>query len=136
MTLTIRTRLTLWYSVVLFVTLAATGVALVVLDARLGVNRVDRSLADTLVTVSNGLDHEFDEGLDVARAVADALSELEVPGTGVAILDPSGAVVGARASAVQMLSPAQLRQGPGAPLTLADGGVRARAAALRGATTR
>ena len=99
MALTIRTRLTLWYSLVLFVTLAATAVALVIVHSRLGLNRIDRGLADTLVTVSNGLDHELDEGLDLPHAVADALSELEVPGTGVAILDSAGTLRGARASA-------------------------------------
>ncbi|MEO7270370.1 MAG: ATP-binding protein [Vicinamibacterales bacterium] len=130
MATTIRARLTLWYSLVLFVTLAATAVALVALHARLGLNRIDRELADTLVTVSHGLDHELDEGLDLPHAVADALTELEVPGTGVAILDPAGAIVGARASAVALLLDAQIRQmaaGPG-PQTLNDGGVRARAA--------
>jgi len=129
MALTIRTRLTVWYTLVLFVTLAATAVALIVLHARLGLNRIDRGLADTLVTVRYGLDHEFDEGLDLAPAVADALSELEVPGTGVAILDPAGRVVGARASAVSMLQQQQIGEVAAAagPLTLNDGGVRARA---------
>jgi len=129
MALTIRTRLTLWYSLVLFVTLAATAVALVIVHSRLGLSRVDRGLADTLVTVSNGLDHELDEGLDLPHAVADALSELEVPGTGVAILDSAGTLRGARASLVPMLLDAQVHQvAAGAiPLTLNDGGVRARA---------
>ena len=45
MALTIRTRLTLWYSLVLFVTLAATAVALVIVHSRLGLSRVDRGLA-------------------------------------------------------------------------------------------
>ena len=54
------------------------------------------------------------------HAVTDALSELEVPGTGVAMLDSKGTILGARASAVPMLLDAQLRQiaAGGPPLTL------------------
>src|SRR4051794_22522949 len=128
--LTIRSRLTLWYSLVLFATLAATAIALVIVHSRLGLQRIDRGLADTLVTVSNGLQVELDEGLDVPHAVSDALSELEVPGTGVAMLDPAGTILGAGVSAVPMLLDAQLRQVAGGttPLTLDDGAVRARAA--------
>jgi len=136
--LTIRSRLTLWYSLVLFATLAATAIALVIVHSRLGLNRIDRGLADTLVTVSNGLDIELTEGLDVPHAVTDALSELEVPGTGVAMLDPKGTILGARASAVPMLLDAQLRQiaAGGPPLTLDHGAVRARAAQhVRGGQT-
>jgi len=127
--LTIRSRLTLWYSLVLFATLAATAVALVMVHSRLGLNRIDRGLADTLVTVSNGFQVELDEGLDVPHAVTDALSELEVPGTGVAMLDPAGTILGARATAVPMLLDPQLRQVAGGtiPLTLDNGAVRARA---------
>jgi two-component system, OmpR family, sensor kinase len=125
--LTIRARLTVWHSLVTCATLAATAVALVVVHSRLGLNRIDRGLGDILVTVTTGLNHEFDEGADTTQAVGDALAELEIPGTGIAILDGAGRLVGARASAVAMLPEAAMRQVAGQPLsfTLSQGAVRA-----------
>ena len=78
MALTIRSRLTLWYSLVLFATLAATAIALVIVHSRLGLARIDRGLADTLITVSNGLDDSIygpatSEGWDF-HSVEDSLT--------------------------------------------------------------
>ena len=92
MTLTIRARLTIWYSLVTLLTLVAAALVLSAVHRRLGLNRIDRGLDDNLVTVRIGIDHELDEGLDLRHAVGDALSELELPGTGVAILDAQGAL--------------------------------------------
>ena len=98
MALTIRTRLTLWYSLVMLATLVAGGTVLSVVHMRLGLNRIDRGLEGNLVTATIGIDHELDEGLDLRQGTTDALSELELPGSGVAILDSQGAVLGTRAS--------------------------------------
>ena len=115
MTLTIRARLTIWYSLVMLLTLVAAALVLSAVHRRLGLNRIDGGLGDNLVTVRIGIDHELDEGLDLPHAVGDALSELELPGTGVAILDARGALVGARASGVVTLpeshAPAGERRG-------------------------
>ena len=109
MTLTIRARLTIWYSLVTLLTLVAAALVLSAVHRRLGLNRIDRGLDDNLVTVRIGIDHELDEGLDLRHAVSDALSELELPGTGVAILDAQGALVGARSSGVVTLPESTLR---------------------------
>lgn len=109
MTLTIRARLTIWYSLVTLLTLVAAALVLSAVHRRLGLNRIDRGLDDNLVTVRIGIDHELDEGLDLRHAVSDALSELELPGTGVAILDAQGALVAARGSGVVTLPESTLR---------------------------
>ena len=109
MTLTIRARLTIWYSLVTLLTLVAAALVLSAVHRRLGLNRIDRGLDDNLVTVRIGIDHELDEGLDLRHAVSDALSELELPGTGVAILDAQGALVAASGSGVVTLPESTLR---------------------------
>jgi len=108
-TLTIRARLTIWYSLVTLLTLVAAALVLSAVHRRLGLNRIDRGLDDNLVTVRIGIDHELDEGLDLRHAVSDALSELELPGTGVAILDAQGALVAASGSGVVTLPESTLR---------------------------
>jgi two-component system OmpR family sensor kinase len=138
--LTIRARLTLWYTLVLLATLVATAVVLTAVHGRLGLGRIDRGLEGNLVTATIGIDHELNEGLDVAQGVADALAELELPGTGVAILDEAGRLLGTRASGVATLSETALRgvgeQAISFPLD--SGVVRARASShmRRGHTVR
>ena len=129
MTLTIRARLTIWYSLVTLLTLVAAALVLSAVHRRLGLNRIDRGLDDNLVTVRIGIDHELDEGLDLRHAVSDALSELELPGTGVAILDAQGALVGARSSGVVTLPESTVRLASAAAHSVpVDGGaVRIRA---------
>jgi heavy metal sensor kinase len=128
-TLTIRARLTIWYSLVTLLTLVAAALVLSAVHRRLGLNRIDLGLEDNLVTVRIGIDHELDEGLDLRHAVSDALSELELPGTGVAILDARGALVGARSSGVVTLPESTLRLASAAAQSVpVDGGaVRIRA---------
>ena len=60
MTLTIRARLTIWYSLVTLLTLVAAALVLSAVHRRLGLNRIDLSLDDNLVTVRIGIDHELD----------------------------------------------------------------------------
>ena len=129
MTLTIRARLTIWYSLVTLLTLVAAALVLSAVHRRLGLNRIDLGLDDNLVTVRIGIDHELDEGLDLRHAVSDALSELELPGTGVAILDAQGALVGARSSGVVTLPESTVRLASAAAQSVpVDGGaVRIRA---------
>src|SRR4051794_22329123 len=106
--LTIRTRLTLWYSLVMLATFVAAALVLSVVHMRLGLRRIDAELAGTLVTARTGIEHELDEGLDLHQAADDALSELELPGSGVAVLDAHRTVLGARASGLAVLPPTTL----------------------------
>ena len=130
MTLAIRTRLTLWYSLVMLATLAASGTVLSVVHMRVGLNRVDRGLDGNLVTARIGIDHELDEGLDMRQGTADSLSELELPGSGVAFLDAQGVVLGTRASGVATPAAATRRQAGETPVSIVVDGqaVRIRAA--------
>ena len=118
MTLAIRTRLTLWYSLVMLATLIATAVVLSVVHMRLGLNRLDRGLEGNLVTARIGVDHELAEGLDLRQGTTDALSELELPGTGVAIVDAEGGVLGASASGVPTPPAVRLRNAGAQPVSM------------------
>ena len=126
MALSIRARLALWYSLVMLATLVAAALVLSALHMRLGLNRLDRGLEGNLVTATIGVDHELDEGLDLRQAVADALSELELPGSGVAILDPHGAVLGTRASGVPTPAEPTLREAHAQPISVNVEGQAAR----------
>jgi heavy metal sensor kinase len=126
---TIRARLTIWYSLVMLLTLVAAALVLSAVHRRLGLNRIDRGLEGNLVTARIGLDHELDEGLTLPQGVEDALSELELPGSGVAILDRNGRLLRARASGVATLPESALGLASLESLSIpADGGaVRIRA---------
>ena len=126
MALSIRARLALWYSLVMLATLVAAALVLSALHMRLGLNRLDRGLEGNLVTATIGVDHELDEGLDLRQAVTDALSELELPGSGVAILDPRSAVLGTRASGVPTPAEATLREVYAQPISVNVEGQAAR----------
>ena len=130
--LSLRARLTLWYSVVLLAVLLAAGGAVVWLHATLGLARIDRELQGEAATVNGLLRGEFDETdpdpgpdeQDVAGRVAEALQDLELPGTGVAILARDGRVLAVRASGVRALAPHELAgvgTSPGSGVTARDG---------------
>lgn len=126
MALSIRARLALWYSLVMLATLVAAALVLSALHMRLGLNRLDGGLEGNLVTATSGVDHELDEGLDLRQAVTDALSELELPGSGVAILDSQGAVLGTRASGVPTPAETTLREVDAQPISVNVEGQAAR----------
>ena len=132
MRFTIRARLTLWYSLVMLGTLFAAGAVLSAVHMRLGLSRIDRGLAGNLVTATIGINHELDEGQTLREGAADTLSELELPGSGLAILDAQGALLGTRASGVPVPALPVLRQASDRPVNVAvDGGaMRMRSTAL------
>jgi signal transduction histidine kinase len=117
MDLSLRARLTLWYSVVLLAVLLAAGGAVVWLHSTLGLARVDAELQREAATVNGLLRGEFDDTdpdpghpdeQDVASRVAEALQDLELPGAGVAIFARDGPALAVRASGVRALSPGEL----------------------------
>lgn len=91
--LSIRARLTLWYSFVLFAALAVAGVVVISLQSRLGLQRIDAELVDAASTVKGVLRNEIDERLALPEAADDMLNELKLPGIGVAVLTTDGAVL-------------------------------------------
>jgi two-component system, OmpR family, sensor kinase len=96
--LSIRARLTLWYSVVVLMVLLASGAAVSWLQTELGLRRVDGSLAAAADTVVGVVRNELDEGLTFEQSVRDMLGELDLSGVGFAVLNASRQVVGAKAS--------------------------------------
>jgi two-component system OmpR family sensor kinase len=97
MTLSIRARLTLWYSIVLCGVLVASGYALLVAQARIGLRRLDTELARISRTVGSVMSNELDEQQQAADALVAAAEDtrdgIAVPGWTVAIASESGHVL-------------------------------------------
>jgi two-component system OmpR family sensor kinase len=92
-TLSIRARLTLWYSVVLCAALIASGYALVIAQARLSLRHLDAELSRISRAVGSVMDNELDERHDPAAAAADTHDGIKVPGWTVAIASDAGQVL-------------------------------------------
>jgi two-component system OmpR family sensor kinase len=92
-TLTLRARLTWWYGLVLVVVLGVSGVAVVWMNGRLGVNRVDGQLADVEATVLKILTNELREQVLPPAAAAEASETVSDRNVAVAISDAHGATL-------------------------------------------
>ncbi len=90
MTLSIRAWLTLWYSTVLSLVLAASAAAFYLVHSRSRVGDLDEELGRADALVSRILVTELDEGMDLAEAALRALEDIEMPGMSVAIFDAGG----------------------------------------------
>ena len=79
---------------------------------RLGLKRIDDELQGDITAVAGVVGNELDEGLDLRRAALDALNELELPGSGVAVRQPGAR--GARDAGLRRadVSPEMLLQAP------------------------
>lgn len=93
MILSIRARLTLWYTAALSLVLAVSGAALYLHQSRAQVARVDEELARGGNLLARAVAREIEEGLDLPEAARDALEDIEIPGRSLAVFDASGAVV-------------------------------------------
>jgi signal transduction histidine kinase len=121
--LTIRTRLTVWYSAVLFAVLVIAGIAVVSLHRQLGLQRVDRDLESALQTVAGVLHNEIGERLTLPQAAADMLEELQLPGVGVAVLSTAGQILASTNERPPQLSDDAIRgAGPSPSFVDAAGG--------------
>jgi signal transduction histidine kinase len=88
--LSLRLRLTVWYSLALLVTMSLGGAVVLREQARVGIRRVDRELDAFAGTLRGVLADELTEHDDVAVAAEDARSTVTIPGRAVAILDATG----------------------------------------------
>ena len=122
--MTIQGRLSFWYSLVVLVVLAVVGAAVLGLQARLGLARVDAELAEASASVAATLATELREGQGLADAARDLVSELELSGAGFALVSAEGVVLGA--SAIDGLRP-----GDNAILVAADAATSAGARSTR-----
>jgi heavy metal sensor kinase len=113
-TLSLRSRLTVWYMVALLIVLALGGGIVLWQQGRIGLARVDRQLRDLDTTVANLMQDELHEDPVLARAAREVESTISAPGRAVAILDLTGHAVAASWNGLNLPE----------PLPTADQGVR------------
>src|SRR5712691_5318875 len=90
-TLSLRARLTLWYTLALHVMLLLFGVNVLVEQKRLGIRRTDRELDSVHVTLANVLREELGELDSPTLAATEARNAIGSLGDAIAILDRSDA---------------------------------------------
>src|SRR5437667_11947374 len=95
MTLPLRVRLTLFYTVVLVVVLCAVGVDVWWVEWRLGLRRLDRELEGLSSTVTNVMREELAEGVSVEAAAQEASRTVSIPDRATAMLGNSGRPISA-----------------------------------------
>jgi len=91
----LRVRLTAWYTVALVVVLGLGAADVLWVQGRLGLRRVDRELDAVAVTIANVIRAELAENASVREAAEEALHTVEVPGRAIAILDDRGQALAA-----------------------------------------
>jgi signal transduction histidine kinase len=94
-TVSLRLRLTLWYTFALLVVLFLFGADVLWEQGRLGLRRVDRELEALTATLANVLSDELRETSDAAAAADAARRTVDAPRRAIAILDAHGGVLAA-----------------------------------------
>ena len=109
MALSIRARLTLWYTVVLTVVLLVLGAGLYVADSRSRLAQLDAELARGCMTVAKLLSNELDEEGDLVTAVREAEHDFQGAGRVFAVYDATGSpLTNPSAAAFSALTMAEL----------------------------
>jgi signal transduction histidine kinase len=103
--LSLRARLTAWYTVALLIVLALGGAVVLWQQGRIGLARIDRQLLDLVATTANSLHEELSEDPALAAAAREVEETLGVPGRAVAILDRGGRPVAAEWNGLNLPSP-------------------------------
>ena len=93
MALSIRARLTLWYSSVVVMILVIGAVAGSLAQSRLALQRLDDELARAMATLEGVMRTEFGEGLTLEGAAAEASAEVIVPDRTLAVTRPDGSLL-------------------------------------------
>jgi two-component system OmpR family sensor kinase len=88
--LSLRGRLTLWYTVALVVVLVLFGIDVLVVEARLGIRRADAELDHVHTTLATVLAEELGELDSPALAAMEAKNAIASLGNAIAILDENG----------------------------------------------
>ncbi|HEY2152115.1 MAG TPA: ATP-binding protein [Vicinamibacterales bacterium] len=94
--LSLRARLTLWYTLALLVALALVGADVLWQQRRIGLRRVDRDLDALAGTLTNVMRDELTENPTPRTAAEEARNTVTAPGRAIAILDNEGATLAAR----------------------------------------
>ena len=117
--MTLRTRLTLAYTGIVFVILIVVCAALFWDEPRVGLTLLDADLRRDALEVERLLVDASARDHDRAGAARDMLRMLKPSGRGVAVFDPNGALLGARWDGVEPLDPEYLQASrPGVPHTV------------------
>ena len=112
-TLSLRTRLTLWYVVVLVGILTVFAGNVLIIQRRIGMERIDRELDGTHFQLANMLREELRE-LDTPKLAAEeSRNVIASPGRALAILDAAGGVLATSLEALNLSEVAP--SGPPAP---------------------
>ena len=90
MTWSIRARLTAWYGLVVVVVLVAGAVAVVVVEDRLAIERLDGELERLMLTLEGVMRTEFGEGLTLEGAADEASHEVVAPDRTLVLTEPDG----------------------------------------------
>lgn len=90
MILSIRARLTAWHTGVVVTVLMAVAVTVVVLQERAALRRFDDEIARLMLTLQGVMRTEFQEGLTVQAAAAEASAEVVAPDRVMALTDRDG----------------------------------------------
>jgi len=93
MTWSIRARLTAWYTLVVVAVLVAGATAVVVVQDRLELDRLDGELRRLMLTLEGVMRTEFGEGLDLQGAVDEASVEVVAPDRTLVVARADGAVL-------------------------------------------
>jgi heavy metal sensor kinase len=110
--LSLRARLTLWYSIALLVVLCLVGANVLWQQRRIGFRRVDRELEALAATLANVVQEELNEEDDPVTAATEATSTVTAPGRALAIADANGTVLGARWNQLTLPGPIGGSDGP------------------------
>jgi two-component system OmpR family sensor kinase len=89
-TLSLRSRLTWWYSGVLLVTVAVFSLVVLWVHWRLLIRQYDEELRDLSGTAANVIEGELAERSSLALAAADTENTVRLPGFVIKVLDPDG----------------------------------------------
>ena len=92
----LRTRLTIWYSVALLIVLCLVGVELLWQQNRIGLGRIDGELDGVQTTLANVLDEELSEDPNLATVASEVREIVAAPRRAVALVDANGVVLAAR----------------------------------------
>ncbi len=101
-TLSLRARLTLWYTITLVVVLALFGVYVLIVQYELGIRRADRELDSVHATLATILREELRELDSPALAATEACNAIASLGGAVAILDAGGHALATRLDRVAL----------------------------------
>jgi len=98
----LRARLTIWYSIALLAVLSIFAAIVLWQLGRIGVRRVDRELGDIAATLANVLQDELTEMPSPVAAAQEVNRTMAVPSRAMAILDANGHVMAATWSGLSL----------------------------------